>query len=128
MLLVAERQEPEMPSQSPRVALAETILLGKTTPTTSSPSNPLANQQPVQPPFVNQEIAHRAAWKAGVLGAVNVFAMILGARLLVLVAIAGAIWLTWTGLGNPDLFRLIALGTYCVAVVVPVVWLASQGR
>jgi hypothetical protein len=63
-----------------------------------------------------------------VLGAVNVFAMILGARLLVLVAIAGAIWLTWTGLGNPDVFRLIALGTYCVAVVVPVVWLASQGR
>jgi hypothetical protein len=53
MLLVAERQEPEMPSQSPRVALAETIMLGKTTTATSSPSNPLANQQPVQPPFVN---------------------------------------------------------------------------
>lgn len=81
------------------------------------------------PPFSLAQVeADKRAWKAGVLGAVNVFAMILGARLLVLVAVCGAIWLTLTALGNPDQYRLIALGTYCIAVVCPTVWLASQGR
>lgn len=71
---------------------------------------------------------HRAAWKAGVLGAVNVMTMLLAARLLVLVAIAGAIGLTWLALGNPDPYRLIALGIYSLLVVCPCVWLAATGR
>jgi hypothetical protein len=48
--------------------------------------------------------------------------------MIVLVSVAGGIFLTWTALEQPDLFRLIAVGTYCVAVVIPCVWLASRGK
>lgn len=87
-----------------------------TTATTPPPTN------------LQHEYVHRASWKAGVLGAVNVLTMILAARLLVLVAIGGAIGLTWELLGNPDPYRLIALGIYCCLVVVPSVVLATMGR
>lgn len=62
------------------------------------------------------------------LGAVNVFTQILAARLLVLVSVVGAIGLTWTVMGNPDPYRLVALGGYCLLTVVPCVVLASLGR
>lgn len=62
------------------------------------------------------------------LGAINAMAVVLAARLLVLVSIVGAIALTWTVIGNPDPYRLIALGGYCLLTVVPCVVLASLGR
>jgi hypothetical protein len=97
-----------------------------TPPTTPQPEyHPLANQQPPDPPWLNPDVAHRAAWKAGVLGAINVLALVLAGRALVLVAIAGSIFLTWLALGNPDPYRLAALGIYCLMVVCPSVWLAK---
>lgn len=74
------------------------------------------------------EAVTRAAWKAGVLGAVNMLAMVLAARLIVLVAVAGAISLTWLALQQPEPMRLGALAIYCVAVVIPTVFLALRGR
>ena len=74
------------------------------------------------------EVVHRAAWKAGVLGAVNLLAMVLAARLIVLVAVAGGIALTWLALQQPDPMRLGALAIYCVAVVIPTVFLALHAR
>ena len=68
------------------------------------------------------------AWRAGVLGAINVLTMVLAGRLLVALAVAGSIFLTWLTLGNPDPYRLAALGIYCLLAVVPCVWLASAGR
>jgi len=54
--------------------------------------------------------------------------MVLAGRLLVALAVAGSIFLTWLTLGNPDPYRLAALGIYCLLAVVPCVWLASAGR
>ena len=115
MQLVAERRVEETPTPPRPSTLEQTI---KTAMATSTPTNP-----PLAP-----EIMHRAAWKAGVLGAVNVLVMLLAARLIVLVAIGGAIGLTWQALGNPDPNRLIALGIYGAAVVIPCVWLAARGK
>lgn len=74
------------------------------------------------------EALSRAAWQRGVLGAVNMLAMVLAARLIVLVAVAGGISLTWLALQSPDPMRLGALAIYCVAVVIPTVFLALHGR
>jgi hypothetical protein len=106
MQLVGERQTADAPSPSPTIP--------PSTPRTTSPPN------------LQQEYIHRAAWKAGLLGALNVATAILAARLVVLVAVIGGIALTWLALAVPDPVRLGALGIYCVAVVIPSVWLASR--
>lgn len=73
-----------------------------------------------------QEYIHRAAWQAGVLGAINVLVLVVSVRIIVLVAVGGGIVLTSMALGNPDPWRLGVLAIYSLAVVVPVVWLASR--
>ena len=83
-------------------------------------------QQATRPP--NPEIVQAAAWKAGMLGAFNALALVLAGRFLVLVAIGGEIFLTYMSIGNPDLYRLIALGIYCIFVVCPCVYMAIMGR
>lgn len=83
---------------------------GMPTPTTPQ-SNPLA--QLVQ-------------WKAGVIGALNVMSAILAARMILLVAVCGAIILAYLALQAADAYRLGALAIYTVAVVVPLVWLTSR--
>jgi len=72
------------------------------------------------------EYIHRAAWKAGILGALNVLIMITAARMIVLVAVSGGIGLTMIALGAPDPWRLGALAIYSIAIVVPVIYLASR--
>jgi hypothetical protein len=120
MQVVGERQVPEpQPITAPRPQT-----LTEAMPTMSPRSiSTTATDHPPPPEYV-----YRADWKAGVMGAFNVLALILALRLLVLVGIGGAIALTLVALREPDLYRLIALGIYCVAVVCPTVWLASQGR
>lgn len=103
MTLVGERRLPEQPSPSPQTS--------STSATTTTP----------QPEFV-----HRAAWKAGVLGSLNVIFAIVAVRLILLVSVSGAIWLSWLALAQPDPYRLAALGIYAFVVVVPLVWLASR--
>lgn len=73
-----------------------------------------------------QEYIHRAAWKASVLGAINVLVLVVSVRIIVLVAVGGGIILTSTALSSPDPWRLGVLAIYSLAVVVPVVWLASR--
>ena len=75
---------------------------------------------------VQQEYIHRAAWKAGVLGAINVLIQVVAVRVIVLVAVSGGIVLASIALGDPDPWRLGVLTIYSLAVVVPVVWLASR--
>ena len=72
------------------------------------------------------ELQHRAVWKAGAIGALNVFTAILSLRLVVLVSIVGGIGLTWLCLQSPDPYRIGALFIYCGFVQCPVVWLASR--
>ena len=66
------------------------------------------------------------AWKAGVLGSINVLAIVLAVRLGLLVAIVGAICLTYIAIQAPDPLRLGALAIYCAFVLLPTTWLASR--
>jgi hypothetical protein len=72
------------------------------------------------------EYVHRAAWKAGVLGALNVLIMVTAVRIIALVAVSGGIVLTSIALAGPDPWRLVALAIYSVCVVIPVIWLTSR--
>jgi hypothetical protein len=78
------------------------------------------------PPDIPHEQLHRAAWMAGVMGSINVLSQVLAARLILLVAVAGATFLTWLALQTPDPYRLAVLGVYAAVVVVPLVWLAAR--
>lgn len=72
------------------------------------------------------EMVHRAAWKASVMGTLNVIVAVLSVRLIVLVAVCGGIGLALQALSVPDPYRLGALGIYAVFVVCPCIWLASR--
>ena len=75
------------------------------------------------------EYQHRAAWKAGVMGALNLLAVVLAVRLVLLVAVLGALWLAKLALDVPAPVQqaaLIMLGVYCATVVLPMVWLSSR--
>jgi len=75
------------------------------------------------------EYQHRAAWKAGVMGALNLLAIVLAVRLVLLVAVIGALWLAKLALDVPATLQipaLVMLGVYCATVVIPMVWLSSR--
>jgi hypothetical protein len=67
-----------------------------------------------------------AIWKAGVLGALNFTALILSARLILLVAVAGACLLTWKTLEDPQIYRVIAISAFMALTVLPAVWLSAR--
>lgn len=109
MQLVGERVLPDPPQP---MSLSETISRSMTpSPTTA-------------PPSLSQEFVHRSAWKAGVMGAFNVLVAVLAVRLVLLVAVGGAIGLTVLALEQPDPYRLYVLAVYCGAVVLPATVLA----
>ena len=75
------------------------------------------------------EFQHRAAWKAGVMGALNLLAVVLAVRLVLLVAVVGALYLATIAIDAPSALQqpaLIMLGVYCATVVIPMVWLSSR--
>jgi uncharacterized membrane protein len=75
------------------------------------------------------EYVHRAAWKAGVMGALNLLAVVLAVRLILLVAVVGALILAWSVVKATDPVpypSLIMLVVYGLLVVIPVVWLSSR--
>lgn len=57
----------------------------------------------------------------------NAVTQVVAARMIVLVAVLGAIGLTVLALQSPDAYRLGALGIYAGAVVGSTVWLAGRG-
>jgi hypothetical protein len=112
MELVHERTVPEAPSLS--------TLIAAQTSTTPKP-------QPTIP--VSYETASRAAWRNGVMGALNLLAVVLAVRLVLLVAVIGALWLAKLALDVPIAMQmpaLVMLGVYCATVVIPMVWLSSR--
>lgn len=60
------------------------------------------------------------------LGAMSALALVLAVRLALLVAIVGAIVLTYIAIQAPDPWRLGALAVYTALVVLPTTWLASR--
>ena len=60
------------------------------------------------------------------LGALNLATAILAVRLILLVAVCGAIAVAYLVLKEPDPYRLGALGVYAAVVVVPLIWLAAR--
>ena len=85
-----------------------------------------ATATPTNPPPVSHEIGDRLAWRAGLLGALNIVAAVLAARLILLVAVIGAIVLAYIVIVTPDPWRLGALAIYAFTVVIPSIWLASH--
>ena len=110
MTLVGERQTPDQTLSG--------LIAAQTTQTSSTPKPAVSRE--------TGEYLHRAAWKAGVIGAFNTLAIILAIRLILLVAIVGAIALSVIAINAPDPYRLAALGIYSVVIVVPMVWLSSR--
>lgn len=72
------------------------------------------------------ESTERRVWRAGFIGAMNAVGMVLGARLVVLVSVCGAIGLTYIALQNPNQYQLIALGIYVAGAIPATVWLAGR--
>jgi uncharacterized membrane protein YhaH (DUF805 family) len=66
------------------------------------------------------------AWKAAVLGTLNVLVVVTAIRLITLTAVIGGIVLTAIALNSPDPWRVGVLAIYAIAVVVPVIWMASR--
>jgi hypothetical protein len=58
------------------------------------------------------------------MGSLNVLFAVLAIRLVLLVAVSGAIALTYLALQQPDALRLGVLAVYCGAICVPIVWLS----
>lgn len=68
----------------------------------------------------------RAAWRQGVIGGLNVAAMILAARFILLLATMGAFALAWVAIQTALPMQLAAVGLYLVGVVLPLTWLGSR--
>ena len=94
-------------------------------PSSPLPPTPLARSTPT-PPSVQREYIHRAAWKAGVLGSLNLAVSILAVRLILLLAVLGAVGLTWLALAARDLLLTVPVGLYTITVCLPLVWLAGR--
>jgi hypothetical protein len=75
---------------------------------------------------IHQEYVHRHAWKAGMLGAINVLVLVTAVRLILLVSVCGAIGLAYLALSEPGPYRLGTLAIYATVVVVPLIWLSSR--
>jgi hypothetical protein len=73
-----------------------------------------------------QEMVSRAAWRQGVLGALQLAARVLAARAILLIATLGAIGLAYMAINAGDWIRLASLAVYLVGGVAPLVWLASR--
>jgi hypothetical protein len=113
MQLVGEKTIPEAQTLSGLIATA-------TTTATTQPKPGVSRET---------EFVHRAAWKAGVMGALNLLAVVLAVRLVLLVAVIGALWLAKLAIEVPPSVQmpaLVMLGTYCLTTVIPLVWLSSR--
>lgn len=111
MQVVAEREVPDEP-QAPTTTVTTTA----TSPTSSTPTTT----------DLNAELLTRYAWRQSVLGSLNVISQILAVRLVLLVAVAGAVFLSYLALAQGDVLRLGALAIYCAGVVAPIVVLSYR--
>jgi hypothetical protein len=101
-----------------------------------SPGSTVPPPPPTRPPTpsgtasstANRREREFLAYKAGVIGAVNVLTRMLAVRAILLVSIGGAIALTWLCVENPDPYRLAALMIYSASTVVPMIVMSLRAR
>jgi hypothetical protein len=74
----------------------------------------------------SKEWVHRAQWKASVMATFNVALHVIAARLILLVAVSGAISLAWAASYATAPMAWVIPAVYSVLVVVPLVWLAGR--
>ena len=113
MTLVGERQIPEAPSLSSLIQTATTTQTGT----------------PPKAPNLQTEFMTRTVWKQAVLATLNILITVVAVRLVLLVAVVGALYLARLALDVAAPVQtpaLIMLGVYCATVVLPLVWLASR--
>ncbi|HEX3524242.1 MAG TPA: hypothetical protein VHT52_19400, partial [Stellaceae bacterium] len=87
------------------------------------------NSATPKPPDLQTEFVARGAWKAGVMGSLNVLFVILAVRAVLFLAVIGAIVLARAALAAAPAVQqpaLVLLAVYCVTVVCPIVWLSSR--
>ena len=92
-------------------------------PTQTTPPTPTQTT----PPDLAREALTRAAWRSGVLGALNLAARVLAVRMILLLAVLGAVFLARVTLADPQNQQIAVLGIYCALVVMPLIWLGSRG-
>lgn len=117
---------PTGPSVRRMSLVAERAVEESETPTARFPPIPPSDPAALANEAILRELAYRRSWKAGVIGALNLASAILAARLILLLAVLGAVGLDWIALAEPDPVRLAAIGIYGGMVVLPVVWVASR--
>ena len=122
MSLVSQREVPDVPASGNQLPPQQT---------TTNANSPNAQQASANggiqlPPQVLAELAARKSWQQAVIGSLNVATKILAVRLILLLAVVGAIALTLIAVQKNDPARLIALGVYTVTVVLPMVWLSVR--
>lgn len=74
----------------------------------------------------SQEAMSRAAFRSAVIGTVNVLLIVLAIRLILLVAVGGAVALTFLAMQTPDLWRVVAAAVYAITIVCPLIWLSGR--
>lgn len=120
MLLVQEQNLPDPPPTPAGTG-------SQAAPTPPMPQremrNPTAN--PNSAAFQN-EVMSRRAWRASVIGSLNVAAMILAARFILLLATLGAFVLAYIATQSAQPLQLVAVGIYLLGVVFPLTWLSSR--
>ena len=116
MQLVHEQQVPDPPASPAASTVSQTF---PTTTTGPIPRGPT-------PANLQQELQARAAWRAGVIGSLNVAATILAVRLILLLATLGAFALAYLAIQTAQPMQLGAVALYLAGVVLPLTWLASR--
>lgn len=114
MQVVAERE----------VADPEPAVVTTTPQTTTSSIS--SSQRTTTSDALNAELISRYAWRQSMLASLNVISLILAVRMILLVSVVGAVFLTYLALLEHDVLRLGALAIYCAVVVAPIVLLSYR--
>ena len=89
---------------------------------------------PVETPSAEIAAAQRrmaaefAAWKQGVIGAVQGALLVASSRILLLLSGAGAFYLSLQAVAQPEPLRIVAALTFDVGVFLPCAWIAIRQR
>lgn len=123
--MAVERIAVEEVAAAPRRAKPklEAVSTPEPTDTVANPGSNYERQAPPEPRVVYVERKREPDAADVTLMAARIIAMALSARALLFVALLGAIGLTAGVLAAPSVVRLLALASYAILTIIPLVWL-----